>query len=213
MPNAPRPTSGDPATTLTETPDTRLRLVPSGECPDRDLVARIQCGDPEAFERVFRTYYASLCTVVRGYVHSREIAEELVQDLLLTLWRLRGQLEVQHSLRVYLFSAARHRALNALRRVRREVAWARDEIATAQVSPRRADGDERVASQELTAAVDAAVATLPERRRLAFQLTQLAGLSHAQAASVMGIAPRTVAIHLGLARQDLRAQLSALVHP
>jgi RNA polymerase sigma-70 factor (ECF subfamily) len=207
--NAPRPASDDPGSSPFRMA-AKLRLLPTTACPDGELVERIRCGDPDAFERVFRTYFAPLCTVVHGYVRSHAIAEEVVQDLLLTLWRRRGELEVRDTLRVYLFTAARHRALNVLRRVRREVAWARDVSVGARVPLGRVEGpQERLESRELAAAIDAAVATLPERRRLAFQLTQEARLSHAEAAAVMGITPKTVAIHLGLARQDLRARLAA----
>ena len=139
-----------------------------------------------------------------------DIAEELVQDLLLTFWDQRATIELRDSLRVYLFRAARNR-LNSLRRTRREIAWARDAAdEQRRPPPKTPDVHTTIESRELSAAINATISELPERRRLAFQLTQQAGLSHADAAAVMGIAPKTIAIHLGLARQELRGRLGSL---
>ena len=191
-----------------------LALVPAGGHPDRDLIEGIRRGDAVAFERVFRTYFGALCSVVSGYVRSRDVAEEVVQDLLLTLWRRRDELEVRDGLRVYLFRAARNRALNWVRHARREIAWATTARMTREIAPRaQAEAQETLECRELSVALAAAIAALPERRRLAFQLTQQAGLSHIETAAIMGIAPKTVAIHLGLAREELRSQLRALIRP
>lgn len=204
----PSPLPGGP-TAAAHSPSTgRLCLVPTEKTASTERIDGIREGDEAAFERVFREYFRPLCAVVHGYVKSPETAEELVQDLLLAMWRRRGQLDIRVSLPVYLFSGARHRALNWLRHERREVAWTR--AVTEDAAP-TAPGGEPAAnpaeSRELAAAITTAIAALPERRRLAFQLTQQAGLPQAEAAAVMGITEKTVAIHLGLARRDLRERL------
>jgi len=192
-------------------PGGKLRLVSANEGTDRHLLARIRSGDVDAFERVFRGYYASLCTVVNSYVRSRDVAEEVVQDLLLAVWKRRAQLDLRDSLRVYLFKAARNRALNCMRRVRRENAWARHPAGPAASAHQLPDAQERLESRELLTAIAAAIAALPDRRRLAFQLTQQVRLSHAEAAAVMAVSVKTIAIHLGLARLELRRRLGAFI--
>jgi RNA polymerase sigma-70 factor (ECF subfamily) len=189
-----------------------LRLVPARESTDREWVQRIRAGDTAAFEHIFRTYFGPLCAIANGYVRSPDVAEELVQDLLLAVWGRRAELDLRENLRVYLFRAARNRAHNHLRRGRREISWGRDAAASRLPSP-LPGAAETVESRELVAAIEAAIAGLPERRRLAFQLTQQVGLSHLEAAAVMSIAPKTVAIHLGLARQELRSRLRAFINP
>jgi RNA polymerase sigma-70 factor (ECF subfamily) len=190
-----------------------LRLVSRDGSTDRHLCERIRKGDVDAFECVFRSYFAPLCIVANGYVRAPDVAEELVQDLLLTVWDQRATIELRDSLRVYLFRAARNRALNSVRRTRREIAWTREVVERRDRStPAVPSAHEGMESRQLAAAIAAAVAELPERRRLAFQLTQQAGLSHAEAAAVMGIATKTIAIHLGLARETLRDRLGAFLN-
>lgn len=199
---------GAPAREVAASPGA-LRLVASDGYSERELVERIRRNDVDAFERLFRAYFGALCAVVNGYVRSPDIAEELVQDLLLNLWHHRSGLNLRESLRVYLFRAARNRALNSLRHTRREISWARDagriEVESPLATP---DAHECLETSELTTAVGIAIAAMPERRRLVFQLTQQVGLSHAETGAVMGITPKTVAIHLGLARQELRSRLA-----
>src|SRR5262245_3182517 len=84
-----------------------------------EWLARLRAGDEAAFEALFRAFAPGLCAFVSNYVGSREAAEEIVQDLFLALWRMRSSLEVESSLSTYLFSAARNRAFDWLKRERR----------------------------------------------------------------------------------------------
>jgi RNA polymerase sigma-70 factor, ECF subfamily len=204
-------TEGSPLVDVTRIPRDTLRLVSDTACTERELIARIRAGDVGSFERVFRDFYGPLCDVVNGYLKAPDMAEEVVQDLLLAVWNQRTQIDLRDSLRVYLFKAARNRALNCVRRVRREIAWTRDALLTPTPPTPQSDTQQRAECNELASAVAEAVTALPERRRLAFQLTQQVGLSHAETAAVMGIAAKTVAIHLGLARQELRMRLAAFI--
>src|SRR4051812_22611481 len=79
------------------------------------LPRRIRNGDIGAFEELFRAMHAPLCEVVDSYVGSQAIAEEIVQDLFLLLWVKRNEFPAASSLRAYLFTSARNRALHHLR--------------------------------------------------------------------------------------------------
>jgi RNA polymerase sigma-70 factor (ECF subfamily) len=78
--------------------------------------ARIRAGDEAAFEALFRALAPGLCALITRYVQSRAVAEELVQELFLDLWLRRAQLQIDQALTAYLMTAARHRALNWLKR-------------------------------------------------------------------------------------------------
>ena len=66
--------------------------------------------DIAAFEALFRAHYAPLCDYVYGYVRSRAVAQELVQDLFLRLWELAPTTAATLGAS-YLYTAARNRAL------------------------------------------------------------------------------------------------------
>ena len=83
---------------------------------DREILDRIRVGDIQAFETLFRQTYDPLVRFAYSMLRSRAVAEEVVQELMLELWRRRETLRVAGPLNGYLFQSVRNRALNELRR-------------------------------------------------------------------------------------------------
>ncbi len=171
----------------------------------------LRTGDEPAFEALFRAYAAPLCDFAYSYLESESLAQEIVQDLFARLWERRDTLERPRSVQAYLFGATRNRALNHLRGKRIETAFLRRLLHVGQA---RASGARPVPPEDdlhanaLAQAVARAVETLPPRCRDVFILTRDQQLSYAEAAAVLGIAPKTVEIHVGRALTLLRAKLS-----
>ena len=95
----------------------------SRESRDRAWVERIRTGDVPAFEAMFRAYKNDLGAFVTSWVHSREAADEVIQDLFLHLWEQRHEWEPVVPLNIYLFRAARNRAIDYLRHQRVEASF------------------------------------------------------------------------------------------
>jgi len=177
---------------------------------DRDLQDRLRQGDHAAFDTLFRATYGQLVGVTQSVVRDHAVAEEIVQDVLLELWRRREDLVVEDSLRAYLFRAARNRALNHLRHAaveRRGEPYARGD---ASVLPR---ADARVSASEINVALKRAVAELPERCREIFELSRVHGLKYSEIAQTLGISIKTVEAQMGKALRLLREALAAWLPP
>jgi RNA polymerase sigma-19 factor, ECF subfamily len=185
--------------------------------PHPDLLAelypRVRAGDVAAFEQIFKSLHAPLCEVVDSYVRSQDVAEEIVQDLFFVLWTTRNRLPPARSFRAYLFAAARNRALHHLRHravVRRwaeRTRWDADIAPTGSPVPRP---DQVLQASEQTAAIRRAIAQLPPRARTAFLLCWEHEMSHAAAATAMGISVKGVEKLVGSARAKLRVLLGDL---
>ncbi len=155
-----------------------------------------------AFEAVFRAYAAPLCDLACSYVHAPDIAEEIIQDLFAWLWVHRHEFAPQHGLRAYLFGAVRNRALNVLR----------DDAAAVRANARLVTAPSRPTDAELLASdleqqIRTTVAGMPPRCREVFTLIRGQFLSYAEVAAILGIAPKTVEIHMARALAILRARL------
>src|SRR6476619_8360501 len=85
-----------------------------------DLLERLRKGDEAAFDSIFRAWYPSLVRSAESIVRSRAVAEEVVQDVMLELWRRRESLASDSSPQAYLFQSTRNRALNHVRHERVE---------------------------------------------------------------------------------------------
>jgi len=172
----------------------------------RALFSRLAAGDEGAFDTIFRTWYAPLVRVATYLLHDPGIAEEVVQDVLLEVWRRRETLALEQEPRRYLMRATRNRALNHVRHQQVAArAAARDtpEESHAAAAPALLD------AAELEVAIAQAVATLPPRCREVFELSRRHHMSYAQIADALDIAPKTVENQMGKALRILRGALAA----
>ena len=192
---------------------------------DAALVARVRVGEEAACEALYLEHHERLWKFAYGYVRSRDVAEEIVQDVFLALWRGRREWEVRTSARTWLYAAVRNQALNHLRHERVVARLAapadgkagpRDPCADAD-RPRPiamggppADAQRAVEEQELDETVARAIAALPERRRVAMTLRWKHDLSAAEIARVLATTPESVRVLLTRARRDLAGLLARL---
>ena len=90
---------------------------------------KIKNGDRTAFEEVFRQYYEGIHRFIWGYVQSKAVAEELTQDVFLSVWENRKQITIKKSIKAYLFRAARNKSIDWLRHKKVERKWEEEEKA------------------------------------------------------------------------------------
>lgn len=171
-----------------------------------ELVAHTRNRDPAAFAVLFRAYYAPLCTVTRRYVGAPEVAEELVQEIFMNIWRLGGGWQPRGPVQVYLRGAARYRSLQYLRSRRLRKQRLVEQAVHEGVPLESPDGDVRY--KELEKALQRALNALPERRRLIYLLSRRHGLSYAEIAVALEISIKTVETQMGRALTFLRKRLA-----
>ncbi len=169
---------------------------------EADWVAAVRAGDRAAFEAIFDAYAEPLLAFASARVRPREAAEELIQDLFLSLWERRAGWVVTRSLKTYLFQAVHNRILNH----RRDARPATD--VPLEAFPSREAADAAVRQADLRWAIDRAVALLPERNRLVFQLVRQHHLTYREVADIFGITEKTVESHMLRAFNALRAALA-----
>lgn len=174
--------------------------------PDRSIVARMAGGDAEALGELYGRYRRPLFSYLLLLTPDRGLAEEILQDTLVAVWRGAGRFEGRASVRGWLFGVARRQAHNA---VRRRVLPRAEEGALATVAADE-PGPEAVAlaaaeRAELTAAIGA----LAPLQREVLVLAVGHGLSYAELADVLGVPMGTVKSRLSNARRALQERLAS----
>jgi RNA polymerase sigma-70 factor (ECF subfamily) len=170
------------------------------------LAAAVRAGDHDAFLTIFRAYYERLCRYVYRYVDSRPAAEDLVAEVFLRIWIHRERWDPGGNVRAYLFTSARNRALDHLRRLDTERRALRS-VTNHGHSASPADAAEQAATRELAAILQRAIDELPPRPRQVVLLRWQRNLSNPEIANELGIALKTVEMHVTRAYDALRRRL------
>jgi RNA polymerase sigma-70 factor (ECF subfamily) len=170
--------------------------------------------DAPSFRQLVEVHGDALRRYARRIVHSREVAEDLVQEVFFRLWRGWGQVEIGPGIRAYLYVATRSRALSYLEQQRseartRSLAFPRGITADEPALP--PDGDRALEADEITRAIEQVLNTMPPRQREVAALRLRYQLPTAVIAERLGISARTVEVHIARATRALREQLPALL--
>ena len=83
---------------------------------DISLFKKIQTGNKESFDILFKKYYTPLCRYAVQFVKDNSIAEELVQDVFIYLWNQREEINISKSIINYLYASTRYRAYTHFRK-------------------------------------------------------------------------------------------------
>jgi RNA polymerase sigma-70 factor, ECF subfamily len=171
---------------------------------DTELLAGLRRGDDSAFAEIFRTFYPSLVGAAERVVVERAAAEDVVQEVMLELWRRRESMPAELRLRAYLFQSTRNRALNQIRHLR--VVREGEPHAPHPYAPPPTEA-ESVAG-ELDAALRLAVLELPPEVRETFRMSRVDGLTYPEIARALEISIKTVEARMGRALRLLRERLA-----
>lgn len=190
-------------------------LTPPAPDADAELVRRIAAGNREAHRALYDRFGREILVFLVGRLGDRPAAEELLQEIMLDVWRhsarrFRGESRV----RTWLLAIAHHRACNEIRRRNREAVV--EDPAAAPGAPDSAPGarDPGESGQaEAAIDLDRALEQLSADHRQALELVFFHGLSIEEAAGLLGTAPGTVKSRLSRAKARLRALLAGEVDP
>jgi RNA polymerase sigma-70 factor (ECF subfamily) len=172
------------------------------------------------FERLFRQYYPALCGIARGYIRSKPITEEIVNDVFVKFWIHREHIRIRTSVKDYLFRSVRNACIDYLRaeqKSRQQKAYlSDDEAAYNTLADLGEDPLNYIVGSEMQERIQKAIDELPERYRMTFELTRMDDLSYEAAADSMGITKNTIKSNLREALSILREKLKDLfsdTHP
>ena len=153
-------------------------------------------------DEIFRRDYRLVVGVAAGVLGSREQAEDVAQDVFLSFG---GSSVPAGQARGWLCVAAAHTALNLLRSGRRRAS--REETAAAASDGVVADVAEAVVTLEERDSMRAALARLPRKQSVALVLRH-SGLSYADVAAALDLAPGSVGTTVRRAESALRKELN-----
>ncbi|MHA4809907.1 RNA polymerase sigma factor [Flavitalea flava] len=159
----------------------------------------------EAFKQLFDAYKNRLYGYVLAIAHSDYIAEEITQEIFIKLWLCRDILHQVGNPEGYIFTIARNKTLNYLRKAAHDEKLLRELQRLA--APENNNVEERTVALEYDTLVRNALTLLSPQRRLVFQLSRNEGLNHEEIAQHLQLSRNTVKNHLVEALRFIRQYL------
>jgi RNA polymerase sigma factor (sigma-70 family) len=181
---------------------------PSRNETDLALLERIEQGDRAALHELYQSYYHALLRFIQRITRSPELAQEGVNDVMLTVWRNSASFGRRSSVSTWIMGIAYHKALKALA-VRRR--WSsRFGFHIDDFEDRWEAAVEPSEQRDLRDSLDKALDKLPPAQRAVVELTYFGGYSYEEIAAIMDCPVNTVKTRMFHARAKLRKTMPAL---
>jgi RNA polymerase sigma-70 factor, ECF subfamily len=172
---------------------------------EQQVLAVLKEGRESAFEMLFKTYYQPLCNYAYSFLNDKDEAEEVVQSAFITVWDKRQTIEIQTSIKSYLYRMVRNACLNVIKHEKVKQQHVAYEMAGGE--PSHEGVSQSVISSELEQKIYEAMKALPEQCRLVFQLSRFEELKYAEIATQLNISVKTVENQMGKALKIMREKL------
>jgi RNA polymerase sigma-70 factor (ECF subfamily) len=173
----------------------------------KDLIAtRIKLGDEQAFELLFRKYYVRLCGFANKFLNDHEEAQNIVQDVFTKIWEGREDIELDDSLKSYIFKATQNLCLNKITRNKVESKYL-EIYRQVYINNRTLSASESLFAKELESNIAVAIDKLPGKCKKIFELSRIEGLKYSEIAEILHISIKTVEAQMSKALRTLRIEL------
>jgi len=173
--------------------------------PDlKQLAGRVaRDNDKEAYERLFYHFYDNLSRFAASLLGHEAVADDIVSEVFVNVWRNRAHLEEIENLQTYLYVSVRNLCMRHLSR-RKTILLSIDHIdGDFLLSPYQTP-EEKVLSAELIAKIEAAIQQLPPQCKQVFTLIKVDGIKYKDAAQILNISLKTVEAQMAIAIKRIR---------
>ena len=174
------------------------------------LQSQVAVGDTRAFRQIFDALFSNLTKFSFSFVHSKEAATEIVDELFVQLWVKRDDIMKINDLRVYLYTATKNASLNYITKKAKQIELEPYENLQVQmtdvVSP-----EQIMITKEILQKIKEAIDSLPPRCKLIFKFVREDGLSYSEVAEILGLSIKTIDSQMVIAVARIRAKLMNVI--
>lgn len=162
--------------------------------------------DQASYKTLFFHFFLPLKSFAFSIVKSKELAEEIVSDILIEIWARRKSLGQVEDLKMYLYVSVRNASLRRLQQLRKLSVLSLDEVAVDFASLDQ-NGESILLTQELAADIEHAIQQLPQRCKLIFKLAKEDQLKYKEIALLLNISVKTIDQQVAIAVKRISERL------
>lgn len=179
------------------------------------IIERLKKGEESAFRYIYDNHYVLLCRFANQLLNDAVLAEEIVGDVIFTIWEQHEKIEITHSIRAYLMRAVRNHCINKINSLsyRAEVRMSNfllpenmDFLDAVFVDEHHPLGE--LLEQELEDELHRCIESLPEECRRVFKKSRFEQKKYEEIAGELNISVNTVKYHIKNALSYIQAHMS-----
>lgn len=177
---------------------------------DLELLLLTKEDNRSAFEEIYKRFYALLYIHALRKIGDSEIAQDIVQDIFVSLWKNRYILQLQSPLSAYLYSSIRYKVINVLSKQKHAQAYL-DSLAN-YFEADRVEADHLIREKQLKSIIEKEIHALPPAMRRIFILSRFEQLTHKEIAEKLDLSEQTVRTQVKNALRILRRRLGLFTY-
>ena len=174
---------------------------------EQQWLNRLAADDKKAYEIIFKAHYQSVYLSALRITKDGNSAKDAAQEVFLELWKNRHKLNISASLKGYLCRGAVNRSLNSIKS--RNHHAGQDLATIVEPTSKTSTPEQLTEANELSAEIQKAINSLPERCRQVFVLSRHEGKKYKEIAALLGISIKTVENQMLKALKVLRKAISS----
>lgn len=177
----------------------------TGLINDHLLLSRMKQDDENAFVELYNRYSKKVRALAYPVVHSKEITQEITQNIFATLWERRHLLEINTSFSNYLAVAVKYQVIN---HIKGQIAFRKhSHYYKAFLKVSEEETLKSVEFNDLAEALEEGVQKLPKKTQQVFRLNRLEGKSVSEIADHLSLSEKAIRYHLSRCLKELRFHL------
>lgn len=176
--------------------------MPDSPNNEEELLRQLRIGNKAAFTELYNLHSQSLYLNLLKLVKVEALAEEILQEIFLTLWEKREVINIEYSLKFYLFRIGENKVHDFFRKLKRDRKLHEHirEVSTSEY----AILDNEILHDQESALLNKAIEMLSPQRKQVFRLCKLEGKSYQEVSRLLGISTSTVNDYIVKATRFIR---------
>ena len=167
-----------------------------------ELVIQLKNGTESAFNEIYKAYSKPIWLRILRLVKDKDIADEILQEVFVKVWKNRQQLVPEKSFKAYIYTIAQNLVYNYFRKNHAENNLVNNLLL--QNPHHYLNIQQLMEEAELRRFLENAVEQLSPQRKRAFTLCKLEGKSYEEAGKIMGVSVATINSHITWSLQFLK---------
>lgn len=164
--------------------------------------------DEKAFRQLFEHYYAPLVQYSTYITGSVSLAEEIVSEVFVNMWKNRSKLSEVQDFKKYVYTSTKHKTIDYIRHAK-DLSFVSIDKKDFEECIVYNNPEDQFVESEIRSRIEAVILKLPERCRIIYRFVKEDHMKYREVADLLDISPKTVENQMAIAMKKIREEIAS----